>query len=113
MKVIQLSFRWFGAVAFTSWPFIFLTKDFLGMSETDRRCVMQHEQIHIAQQQRWVVYGLGVGLLVYHFLYMLCLPFYWNYWRRKWETEAYSQADGMSLEEINDMLRRAPYWLKK
>jgi len=44
--------------------------------------VLCHEYTHYLQQQR-------VGVVKFLLLYFLCLPFFWNPWRLKWELEAY------------------------
>jgi hypothetical protein len=100
--------RLFFADAITVWPFILVTSRPLGI--TEREVLLTHEKIHLAQQRRWAIYGLGLGLLVWFGLYLLCLPIGWNYWRRKWEREAY-RANGLSDEAINTLLRLAPYYL--
>jgi hypothetical protein len=97
-----------GAVAFALWPFIFLSTRLPAGAEYR---VLMHEKKHLEQQRRWAIYGLGVGLIAWYFLYLLCLPVGWNYWRRKWEAEAFI-AQGMPQYLIDDVLKKAPYYLK-
>ena len=99
--------RLLGASAITIWPVILIAP---GLDPNLRQMVLTHERVHLVQQRRWAVYGLGVGLLAWFFLYLFCLPVAWNPWRRKWETEAY-RADGYSDAWIKRTLRLAPYWL--
>lgn len=94
-----------GACAFTVWPFVFVHPLF-----AKNPSVAIHESVHLEQQRAWVIYGLGVGLLVWFALYLFVLPVGWNFFRRKWETEA-MLAEGRDPGEIRDTLRRAPYYL--
>lgn len=118
-----------GACAFTFWPIIFVHPD---VAEVPR--VLLHEGTHLEQQRRWVVPGLlgaiasvvaGVLLghpwwvvtiisvvvgLPWYSLYLLALPIGYNPCRKKWETEA-MLAEGRTLEEIAQALKRAPYYL--
>jgi hypothetical protein len=93
----------FGASAITAWPFVFVDGE---PSES----IMVHERVHLAQQRRWAIYGLGVGLLAWHLLYLLALPAGWNPWRKRWETEAY-RANGIGEDRIKAILRARPYYL--
>jgi len=104
-KVVQTSVvRWFRASAITVWPFIFV------MSDNLPSWVLKHERVHAEQQRRWALYGLGVGLLVWWALYLIALPVGWNWWRARWEREAYL-AVGMPKEAIEHELHKAPYYL--
>lgn len=118
-----------GAGAITCWPIMLVRPE-----QAEHPATLMHEGVHAEQQKPWVVLGLlavvvalggfylGAGELnnwcwlaapfpfLWHILYLLCLPFGWNPWRRKWETEAY-RAEGMSQYEIDYRLERAPYWL--
>jgi hypothetical protein len=98
----------FNATAMTVWPFVFISPK-VGDGPMLRMALV-HEDVHYHQQGQWLVYGLGVGLLVWFFLYLFCLPMYWNYWRRKWETEA-MEAQGLSAREIAWKLTQPPYYL--
>ena len=104
IKLIRL----FGASAITFYPWIFIYPYLL---PAQRVLILRHEQVHLAQQRRWTLYGLGIGLLMWHFLYLFCLPVGWNPWRRRWETEAYKKANGLKQEEIDAILCKAPYYL--
>ena len=97
---------WFKAAAITAWPFIFIDPAYA----RDQR-MLAHEMVHMNQQRTWAIWGLGVGLLVWHFLYLFCLPVGWNYFRHKWESEAMSVADGWGDRTIKAVLREAPYYL--
>ena len=92
------------ASAVTAWPFVFVARDDLPPS------VMIHEKVHYAQQRRWALWGLGVGLIIWHLLYLLALPFGWNPWRARWERAAY-RANGYTDATISKMLREPPYYL--
>lgn len=100
--------RLFHASAITAWPFIFIDP---GLTPTFKTGTLAHESVHLAQQRRWAIYGLGIGLLAWHFLYLLCLPVWKNPWRRKWETEAYMQGQKLDKEQIDGILKRRPYYL--
>lgn len=97
--------RYFSAGAITVYPFIFIDPT---LSEDVP--ILKHENVHIEQQKRWAIYGLGVGLLAWFFCYELILPVGWNPFRRKWETEAYA-AEGYTLDQINEWMKVAPYYL--
>lgn len=96
----------FRAAAITAWPFIFVSPQY-----ADDPMLLVHESIHLAQQRRWAVYGVGVGLLAWWFLYLLCLPVAFNRCRRAWETEAYRRGNGLDDETIAELLKHAPYYL--
>ena len=98
--------NWLRIGAITIFPFgIFIAIGY----NTPR--VRRHEGVHWYQQRLWALRGLGIGLLVWFLLYLLLLPALWNPFRRKWETEAFV-AEGVSLVEINKILRRWPYLLR-
>jgi len=44
--------------------------------------LIYHEYRHYLQQRK-------VGLVRFLLLYLLCLPWFWNPWRKRWELEAY------------------------
>lgn len=94
----------FRATAITVWPVLLVAPGKIPVA------ILTHEGVHAKQQRRWFVWGLGVGLLVWHLLYLLALPVGWNPWRAKWEREAY-RANGFSDETISRMLRKPPYYL--
>ena len=94
----------FGASAITVFPFIFVAPG----AETPE--ILAHEGVHYAEQRRWAIYGLGIGLIVWEILYLLALPALWNPLRRGTETRAYL-AQGFSEERIRQVLRERPYWL--
>jgi hypothetical protein len=98
---------WLGASAVTVWPVVFVSPSITAAALPQ---VLKHENVHLAQQRRWLVYGLGVGLLAWFALYLLALPVWRNPWRRRWETEAYL-AQGFTPVEIDLILRSQPYWL--
>lgn len=95
-----------GAAAVTVWPFIFVAP---GMESNKR--LLAHEAVHIRQQRQWAIYGAGVGLLAWLFLYLMVLPVGWNPFRRKWETEAMREADGLYDHQIVKKLAKRPYFL--
>lgn len=99
------------ASAITVFPFIFVDPYYLDYPALyDIEKLLLHESIHIEQQKKWAIYGLGIGLLVWWALYLLALPVGWNSFRKKWETEAYL-AEGYSQTTIDTILKRAPYYL--
>jgi hypothetical protein len=95
--------RYLGIGGITVWPLVII--------RPDRRARLPHEMKHFEQQGRWFKYGLGVGLLVWHLLYLFALPVLWNPFRRKWEREAYA-AEGINEEEADKRLRGWPYLLR-
>ena len=106
MKVVKTKLvRYIQTNALTIFPFTFVDPVY-----ADDLALLKHEGVHQKQQKPWAIYGLGVGLLAWFFLYELVLPVGWNPWRRKWETEAYI-AQGVDLETINNMMKQAPYYL--
>ena len=108
---VTLPFNMPSIAAITVWPFIFISKE--QVSDLDNlRVILKHEDIHLAQQRRWAIYGLGIGLIVWFFLYELCLPIWYNPWRRKWETEAYSKGNNLDNGSIDIILQGEPYFLK-
>lgn len=100
--------RLVGACAVTAFPFIFVEP---GQGAQLLEVTLRHEGVHLRQQRRWFVYGLGVGLLAWHFLYLFCLPFGVNPWRRKWETEAFREGERYLPVQIDAVLSRPPYYL--
>lgn len=96
-----------GAAAVTFWPFIIIDKRLNIISES----LIRHEMVHLEQQRKWAIYGLGIGLLAWYFIYLFCLPVMFNRFRRKWETEAF-KAQGFQEEKIVEILKKKPYYLK-
>ena len=94
-----------GSCAFAAYPFIFVHP---GWKDNER--TLLHEMAHYLRQRRWVICGLGIGLLAWFALYLLFLPVGWNPFRRRWETEA-MLTEGRSAPEISTSLREAPYYL--
>jgi predicted small integral membrane protein len=107
MIIVTNKVLWFNAAAITFYPFMFVAPDYV-----DDITILIHEQIHYNQQKNWAIYGLGVGLLLWYFLYLFCLPVWYNPFRRKWETEAYRKAQKYDDETITTILKLAPYYLK-
>lgn len=94
-----------GAAGVTIFPFIFINPAY------ESQKLLDHELIHFNQQKRWALYGLGIGLLVWFFLYLCILPIGWNPFRYKWESEAYRTANFLSNKEIKQKLQARPYFL--
>jgi len=107
MIIVTNKVLWFKAIAITFYPFIFIAPGY-----ADTLTVLMHEQIHYNQQRQWAIYGLGVGLIAWYLLYLLCLPVWYNPFRRKWETEAYRKAQKYDDATIKIILTQAPYYLK-
>jgi hypothetical protein len=105
--------NWVGACAITVFPIIFVDP---GIRQAyDRKvplglAIIRHEKTHLAQQKRWLIWGLGVGLIAWWLAYLLFLPVGWNPFRRKWETEA-MRAEGRQDAVINKILKEVPYYL--
>lgn len=106
MIKVRAPTQWIGAAAIAVWPFV-LVSDHGALSTM----ALRHEAVHLQQQRSWAIRGLGVGLLAWFFLYLLCLPMWRNPWREKWEREAFTVANGLSDERITEILRKRPYWL--
>lgn len=68
--------------------------------------VINHEKIHIKQQKE-------VGVVKFLFLYLFCLPFFYNPWRYKWEYEAFTVGSKYSNRRTKQILASYMYgWLK-
>ena len=105
--------EWVGACAITVFPFILVdhqVKELYDRKNPAGLNVIKHESVHLAQQKRWLIWGLGVGLIVWWLAYLLFLPVGWNPFRRRWETAA-MKAEGKSDEQINNELKGVPYYL--
>jgi hypothetical protein len=63
---------------------------------------LAHEMIHVRQQEE-------VGIVKFLFLYMLCLPLFWNPWRTKWELEAYTKGSGLTAAQAHRLLESWAY----
>jgi hypothetical protein len=113
--------------AITIFPFILIQPKLADDEE-----VLHHEHIHWYQQLRWLLVGgvigvtaacllypysdwflflMGIGLFAWYFLYLLVLPVGWNYFRYKWEREAYKTANKLTDEEVKERLKKHPYHL--
>ncbi len=72
------------------------------------------------QPESILVFGLGAiegwvaGQLLWRWLYLVGfpfgLPFWYNWFRRRWETAAY-RANGLSDSRIDEILQEPPYYL--
>jgi len=118
------------AGAVTVWPFMFIHPD-----RASDVLLLSHEEIHGNQQRPWVLTGSVMAAIIFgwslvagvpitwfywlllafpfmwHLLYLLCLPVWWNPWRYNWEWEAFAHGTGLSDEEIEVKLSKAPYYL--
>jgi hypothetical protein len=104
---------WVGACAITVWPLILV--DPMVKASLDRggilgQSTLLHERVHLAQQRRWLIWGLGVGLLAWFAAYLLLLPCGANPFRARWERAAFA-AQGLSEAEITEILKKRPYYL--
>jgi len=105
--------KWVGASAITIFPFILVSPEI--KADYDKGGVLgvktiKHEGVHIDQQKRWLIWGLGIGLLAWWLVYLLFLPVGWNPFRYRWEVAA-MKAEGRTDEEIAKALKAAPYYL--
>ena len=131
--IVRLPVPMLGVVGLTVFPFVFTFKGADAGTEA-------HEMVHYGQQRAWFRTGLVLsffvgailsaakliaflpwwaflvapvsGMLAWFALYLLVLPVGWNYFRRRWETQAYTQGQGYTLDNANRVLRGAPYWLR-
>ena len=70
------------------------------------KSLLRHESVHARQMRE-------VGVLKYLFLYLICLPVFFNKWRWKWEWEAYREGSGLSAKNTRQLLRSSMYgWLR-
>jgi len=77
-----------------------------GRSLHPASAIYDHEIIHVNQQEE-------VGLVKYIFLYLFCLPLFYNPWRWKWEYEAYLYGSKWKHEDIVKKLNSELYgWLR-
>ena len=130
--------RWIHVAAITICPIIIIDPEIKGAA---RRDLLVHEWAHMWQQYwfgcigamvgvgawvmlswppqpAWVVTliigtieGWVAGQLLWRFLYLFCLPRWYNFFRRRWETVAF-RAQGISDDEIKKILAKAPYHLR-
>ena len=126
------------AAAVTICPIIFVDPE---LEEHERRRILIHEWTHNRQQYwfgfggaivgamvwlalSWplapsssvalvigLIEGWVAGQLLWRLLYLLVLPFWWNPFRRYWETQAFL-AEGKTEEEIARILKDPPYYLR-
>ena len=88
----------------TFFPNIYLSKNFYSLPKSHQSKLLNHEKIHLKQQKN--------GLLKFLFLYLFCLPFFYNPWRYNWEYEAYTKS-GTSKKRTKQLLSSWHYgWLK-
>lgn len=86
------------------YPYIYVSKNFYNLSKVTQDRIIKHEEIHLKQQKE-------VGLVRFLFLYIFCLPLFYNPWRFKWEYEAYIQS-GTSKKVAKRYLKLWNYgWL--
>lgn len=110
-KIVETKIvRWFSAGAITVFPFIFIDPLWKLVSPSEYQKIITHESVHINQQLKWFKYGFIIGLLAWYLIYLLCLPVGWNYFRYKWEEEAY-KAEGFNDITIHNIMKQAPYYL--
>ena len=138
MVIDSVAVRWFRASAVTICPIVFVDPDIHGPF---RAKTIKHECVHWRQQLLFGVVGAVVGIavwvllswppqpktvapmgigaiegwvagqLLWRFLYLFCLPIYFNPCRRHWETAAF-RAVGVSDDAIERILKGPPYYLK-
>lgn len=88
-KVVNLPWGlWFAG--FTMYPFVFLTTR-AKEGSSQYGSTLDHEMIHIEQQERWWRWGGPIGWILWFLLYTLVLPVGWNPFRWKWEYEAFEK----------------------
>jgi len=100
--------RRMGIGGITIYPYIFIAS---GLSELMKEYISKHELVHIDQQGAWFKKAWYFGLLAWYFLYTFALPYIWNPFRKKWETEAYTKGSGYSGEETKKIMKKYPYFL--
>ncbi len=130
--------RWIHVAAITICPIIVIDSNIKGAT---RKNLLVHEWVHWWQQFWfgcigimvgvcvWIIFSwppqpawtvtliIGViegwvaGQLLWRLLYLLCLPRWYNPFRRRWETAAF-RAQGLSDGEIKKILAGAPYHLR-
>lgn len=84
-------------------PWVGVPEDWESRDLANIIAVLEHESIHIAQCKR---YGLGnvyLGLPLFGFLYLLCLPAGLAYFRWRFEREAYAHGINVELEMVDDV----------
>ena len=86
-------------------PNIYVSNNFYSFTKRTQNKIIKHENIHLEQQEE-------NGLFRFLFLYIFCLPFFYNPWRYKWEYEAYTKS-GTSKQKTEEYLSSWYYgWLK-
>ena len=104
LKSIVKKISWaFGFDGFNVYPYCFV-KDLSNQPAID------HEKRHCFQQDSFYKYGWYFGILVYRFLYFLCLPICWNPFRYKWEMDAYVNGSHYKKSIAHTVVCR-DYWL--
>lgn len=93
-KLIKIPY-FFGFTGFTLYPFIF---DVKGKVDID------HEMIHIQQQEPYYKHGWYFGIALWIFLYFCVLPYKYHPWRTKWELEAYTKGSKLSKERAQRII---------
>jgi hypothetical protein len=87
----------------TLYPNIYVSKNFNKYSKTIQNKIIKHEEVHLGQQKQ--------GRLKFYFLYIFCLPFFYNPWRYNWEYESYTKS-GTSKTKTKELLSSWHYgWL--
>ena len=76
--IIQVKKLWGATRGIALWPFIFVL-------DKDDKTLVEHEKIHIKQQERGLVIGFYLKYLYYHFTV--------GYEKNPYEIEAYAHQD--------------------
>lgn len=112
IREVQLSFDYKNFNATSFYPFMLKYKSFDDLSERSKVKFRNHERFHLIEQQEkyWKIAG-PLGLAVWYFLYLCCLPIWKNPWRMKWELAAYMIANGWSERAARKHIQKL-YFIK-
>lgn len=70
---------------------IYLPAEWENWPESRRQITLAHEEAHAKQQEK-------ITSFLYLLLYYLCLPIFWNPFRRRWEREAFEKTIKITAE---------------
>lgn len=70
---------------------VYVGRGWYSRSEKSRVITLRHERVHMRQRKKY-------GFVLFSFLYLLCAPTLFAYWRAKFEKEAYEESMRASAE---------------